>query len=475
MSFGLIISIVISLFAVGAGLSLLWRFRDWRFGFLAGLALFASAGVLTFQVFLLVDPAAAWFTTLSAYQGAYPALVLSIMALSVMFFLERIIRERSAAEDSLKLAQISLHRADLPVFWFSSDGEIRYINEGACTWLGYARSELLSMSLQDIAPFYTASERAEFWSALTEHGSTGAEAYFQPKVGDLIPVDLTAIRVSTEDQRLACVFVRDISERKQAEAELRIAKNRAESASRAKSDFLMTMSHELRTPLNAVIGFAEVMQQETFGPLGSERYDAFAGDIIASGRHLLGIINAMLDLSKAEAGHLELNEDEVELGEILSRSLRMFREKAKKHGVELSLDEIPTTVLRADLRILQQIVVNLVSNAIKFTPPGGTVTVSARLDEHGGCRLSVEDTGCGISEADLTKVIEPFVQAGNTLTRQHEGTGLGLPLVNKFVELHGGTLELRSTLGRGTTVTARFPPERLVRPVIETPVTNAAR
>ena len=194
----------------------------------------------------------------------------------------------------------------------------------------------------------------------------------------------------------------------------------------------------------------------------------------ASGRHLLGIINTMLDLSKAEAGQLELNEDEVELGAVLSQSLPMFREKARKHGVKLSLDEIPTTVLRADPRILQQIVINPVSNAIEFTPPGEAVTLSARLDEHGGCRLSVEDTGWGISEEDLTRVIEPFVQAENTLMRRHEGTGLGLPLVNTFVDLHGGTLELRSTPASGTTVTARFPPERLVRPIVETPLTNAA-
>jgi PAS domain S-box-containing protein len=475
VSFGLVISIVISLFAVGAALSLLWRFRDWRFGFLAGIALFAAAGVLAAEiVLLLLQPRAPGLPDLSVFEGLFPTLVLSVLALSVMFFLERIIRDRSAAEDSLKMAQVSLNRAGMPVFWFSSEGKIHYVNEGACTWLGYGREELLAASIQDIAPFCTPAERAELWSALSEQGSCYAEVYFQPKDGIPLPADVTAIRISAGGQGLACVFARDISGRKQGEAELRIAKNRAESANRAKSDFLMTMSHELRTPLNAIIGFSEIMQQEMYGPLGSERYGAFAGDIISSGRHLLCIINNMLDLSKAEAGQLALIEEEVEVGEVLSQSLRMFREKAKKQGVELSSNEMPEIVLRADRQILQQIVINLVSNAVKFTPSGGTVTLSAGIEDEAICRLSVQDTGRGIAEDDLERVLEPFVQAENALTRQHEGTGLGLPLAKKFMELHGGTLTIASSLGGGTTVTARFPPERLARPLVKASLQHAA-
>lgn len=475
MIFGLLMAIVISLFSVGAGLVLLWRFRDWRFGFLAGLALFASAWVLMSQLTWLVSEAHDLSIALSGSERAFPALILSVMALSAMFFLERIIRTRTETEQNLKLAQVSLDRASIPVFWFTPEGRVRYVNKCARQCLGYSHEELLSKTIRDIAPLYSAADWARDWLTLKEQGSNNVELHYSTRDGQLFPVDVTAIYVGFRDGELGCMFVRDITERKQAEADLRIAMARVQDADRAKGEFLKTMSHELRTPLNAIIGFSEMMETEMFGPLGSERYVSCASDVLYSARHLLGIINGVLDLSKAEAGRLTLEEEEVEVHEIFDQCLRLFREKASGQEVELSI-ESPTRspVLRADPRILRQIVINLLSNAIKFTPEGGTISVSTGSDQDGSCTICVKDTGCGIAQGDLDKVAEPFVQVGDALTRRHEGTGLGLPLVKKYVDLHGGQLEIESTLRVGTTVTVRFPPERLVRPTMETTAQKTA-
>ncbi len=277
---------------------------------------------------------------------------------------------------------------------------------------------------------------------------------------------MTAIHVGSQNEELACIFARDISERKQAEADLRLAMSKVKAADRAKSEFLSTMSHELRTPLNAILGFAEIIEIEMFGPLGSERYTSCASDIQLSARHLLGLINGVLDLSKADAGHLILEEEEVELSEIFDQSLRLFREKAAQQGVALNMrDTTKAPLMLADGRILRQIVINLVSNALKFTPEGGRILVSAESGPQGGCTIFVEDTGCGISEEDLAIVTEPFVQVENAFTRRHEGTGLGLSLVKKYTALHGGELDIESAVGRGTRIAVIFPPERVIRTV----------
>ncbi len=237
----------------------------------------------------------------------------------------------------------------------------------------------------------------------------------------------------------------------------------ARAANHAKSEFLAVMSHELRTPLNAIIGFSEVIKQQMFGPLGSDRYTSYVEDIHHSGNHLLGIINDILDLSKAEAGKLTLNEEDVDLGQELTKCLRMFREKAAETEITLTLEPANEDLkLRADPRLLSQIAINLISNALKFTPNGGSVTVSIDRSHGGDCLIRVVDTGIGIAEEDLHKVMEPFVQVEGAFIREHEGTGLGLPLVKKILELHGGELEIESVLGAGTTLTARFPATRVM-------------
>lgn len=238
----------------------------------------------------------------------------------------------------------------------------------------------------------------------------------------------------------------------------------AHAANRAKTEFLANMSHELRTPLNAIIGFSEVLKGQMFGPLGSARYASYVQDIYNSGSHLLNIINDILDLSKAEAGKLTLNEAEVEVFDVVDTCLRMFREQAATKGVRLSF-AMPSgrPLLYADPRLVSQVVINLTSNAIKFTQKGGSVDVSLLLDADGSCLIRVKDTGIGLDPGDLAKVTKPFVQVESAYTREHAGTGLGLPLVKKIVELHGGRLEIASTFGVGTIAAARFPAERVLR------------
>lgn len=236
----------------------------------------------------------------------------------------------------------------------------------------------------------------------------------------------------------------------------------SQAANHAKSEFLAIVSHELRTPLNAIIGFSEFLKLEMFGPLGSGRYRAYAEDIYTSGQHLLEIINDILDLSRAEANKLELSEEEFDLESLIDTCMRMFTNKATGEGVRLTWDNTTGAALRADQRLITQALINLISNAIKFTGKGGEVEVSVTACEDGACSIAVRDTGIGIDEADIPKIIQPFVQVESALNRQHDGLGLGLPLVKRIMELHGGMLDIRSAIGKGTAVTITLPTSRIL-------------
>jgi signal transduction histidine kinase len=245
-------------------------------------------------------------------------------------------------------------------------------------------------------------------------------------------------------------------------ADLESALEEAATASQAKSQFLAAMSHELRTPLNAIIGFAEMLAQEMFGPLGNQRYRDYAGTIQSSGGHLLGLINDILDFSKLDAGKLELDERPVDLSEVVHESVRMIATQASEAGVRLHERLDPALpVLQADARRVRQIVLNLLANAVKFTPPEGEVRISTFQCE-AGIALAVSDTGIGIAAMDIPKALERFGQVDNRLARKYDGTGLGLPLSKRLAELHGGTLQLESEIGSGTTVTVTFPSQRLL-------------
>jgi signal transduction histidine kinase len=255
----------------------------------------------------------------------------------------------------------------------------------------------------------------------------------------------------------------DVTGSYSAERQLRIAKEEAELASRAKSDFLANVSHELRTPLNAIIGFSEIIKDQLFGPMGNQRYREYAIDIHDSGTHLLSLINDILDLSKIEAGKFELHEEAIDLEAATKSCFRIMRDRAEEAGVVLQ-HRFPGRVprIKADPRAVKQILLNLLSNAVKFTDPGGRVLVYANVNQEGALVLHVEDTGIGIAESDIAKAMAPFGQVDSSLSRKYEGTGLGLPLTRHLVDLHEGELTLQSIMGQGTQVSILFPGHRVL-------------
>ncbi len=236
----------------------------------------------------------------------------------------------------------------------------------------------------------------------------------------------------------------------------------ANKANHSKSEFLANMSHELRTPLNAIIGFSDIMDKETFGPLGNKHYAAYVKDIAVSGHHLLSIINDILDLAKAEANKLTLDEREMDLVQVAGESIRMCAPKALQGGIRLKLRSCADQVIvRADGKLILQILLNLVSNAVKFSHDCGLVDVSIDMSDR-SVLVRVHDDGIGIPAADIERVLRPFEQVENSLTRQHSGTGLGLPYAVKLAELHGGTLWVESQVNVGTTVTVALPRDRFI-------------
>jgi len=232
-----------------------------------------------------------------------------------------------------------------------------------------------------------------------------------------------------------------------------------ETANKHKSEFLANMSHELRTPLNAIIGFSEVLLERLFGDVNEKQAD-YLQDIHSSGRHLLNLINDILDLSKIEAGRMELEPSTFDLPSAIANAMALIRERAQRHGIALEMDvdaELGDVV--ADERKLKQILLNLLSNAVKFTPDGGRIDVRARQDDS-FVRIAVADTGVGIAQEDQDAVFEEFRQVGSNYTSKQEGTGLGLALTRRFVELHGGTISVESKPGQGSTFTFTLPRTR---------------
>lgn len=261
-------------------------------------------------------------------------------------------------------------------------------------------------------------------------------------------------------------IVQDITERKNQELSLRLAMQRSEAASRAKSSFLANMSHELRTPLNAVIGFSEVLEKLGGGrtAVPADRVAEYSGYILRAGRHLLSIISDILDLAKVETGKMDLNEGRHDVFALTRRTLQFVREQAARKSIGLGL-VVPEDVLtmRMDERLITQAIINLLANAIKFTPPGGAVELRASVvAADGTVEICVADTGIGIAEENIQRVMQPFEQVASALTRQEEGAGLGLALVRDFVALHGGTFRLESELGRGTRAIIVLPADRVV-------------
>ncbi|MEM7223272.1 MAG: PAS-domain containing protein [Pseudomonadota bacterium] len=250
----------------------------------------------------------------------------------------------------------------------------------------------------------------------------------------------------------------DVTEIEHSEQELRRAKEEAEIANQAKTEFLANVSHELRTPLNAINGFSEILAEEMFGAIGKPEYRGYAKDIHDSGQHLLSLINDILDLSKVEAGKLDLHMEEIDIARVAYEVTHLLATRADAAQVKL-VKSLPHNLprLHADSRALKQILINLLTNALKFTPSGGVSSLTVDMTEEGDMVISVSDSGIGMAEQDIPKALMPFGQVESPLTRRHVGTGLGLPLTVQLVELNGGAFSIDSQIGQGTRIDITFP------------------
>jgi PAS domain S-box-containing protein len=371
----------------------------------------------------------------------------------------------AALDERLHLYRDMFEHAVWGIFQTTPDGRYLRANPALARIYGYDTPAALLEALTDIGlQLYVDPHRREaFVGLMRDNGIvSGFESQIYRRDGAIIWISESCRAVRGQGGRLLYYegTVEEITLRKRAEAELHVAKEAAESASRAKTEFLATMSHELRTPLNAIIGFAEMMQEEVLGPHAIPAYRSYAGDIRTSGLHLLAVINDILDFVKADNGSLQLQLEPVDLADLGRRVLRFVERQAEAAGLALAVLAPPgdTAVAHGDERRLLQILLNLVGNAIKFTPAGGSIEVEiGPAQSEGEVRIAVRDTGIGIAEEDLTRVMQPFQQVDGSASRRHEGTGLGLAICDRLVGLHGGRLSLASRLGEGTVATVHLP------------------
>ena len=344
------------------------------------------------------------------------------------------------------------------------EATILYINPAFARITGYETQEVIGQPLRFLQGRGTPPDQVEkLERALIQRRAANLLLRSQRKDGKPFWNDMHINPILEDGGHVAhfVAFITDASPRIRAEENLREAKHQAEIANRAKSDFLANVSHELRTPLNAIIGFSEIMQMQMFGAIGHTQYAAYADDIHSSGRHLLSIINDILDLSKIEAGRFQLHIDAVDVEETFEDCARLVRERAENAGLKIARQIDPAVPrLLADKRAVKQILINLLSNAIKFTPQGGTVTLTAKPAGAGWVALSVSDTGIGIPPEQIDNALSAFGQVDNPFTRSQEGTGLGLPIVKSLVELHSGQFSIESEVGKGTRVTMVLPAQK---------------
>jgi PAS domain S-box-containing protein len=435
---------------------------------------------LVVAVSLPEDEAFAEWRRVSLRWGAVGAAMTAAIALLTWFVVGQ---HRKRERDQEELAYASRRIRGIlesmvdAVVTIDARGRIETFNPAAESMFGLDEDEVVGKNVGLLMPDNTRHEHDQWLAqARSSHESRviggDREVLAQRKSGATFPINLAISELRAEDHALAGnspdgrrVFVgviRDVTLRKQREAELMAAKTQAEMANRAKSEFLANMSHELRTPLNAIIGFSEVLDSEFFGQL-NDRQKACAKDIHDSGKHLLDIVNSVLDMSKIESGHYELAEEVMDPADAIAQCLMMVRDRARENGINLNTtvpEHLPA--LWADARAFKQVVLNLLSNAVKFTPSNGDVTVDATVQEDGGLAVAVIDTGIGIAKEFIQHLFEPFRQADPSTSRRYEGTGLGLSISRNFMELHGGSLVCHSTPGEGTTMTASFPASRVL-------------
>ncbi len=396
-------------------------------------------------------------------QGRIVGSISCILDVTDKFHIEEALR---TSEE--RLAGI-LRMAPEAVITIDTAQRITLFSNSASRIFGYEDSEVLGQPLEILIP-EALRERDDTHVRAFADGASDLldlnkqrDIFGRRKDGSIFPALASISKLRLANETVFTVLLHDISERKRAEQALIEAKQQAEVANRTKSDFLAHMSHELRTPLNAILGFSQMMMAGLLPTDQIDRVHEYATDIFDSGTHLLEVINDLLDLAKIEAGHTDLEEGGVDLGEVIATSLRQVDGRARDAGLRISNNvdgDMP--LLWADERKLKQVMLNLLSNAVKFTPRNGAIVVSAGVHENGSIELSVRDTGTGMTEAEVELSLQPFSQIDDVMTRDHEGTGLGLPLSRSLCRLHGGDLEIASAKGVGTTVSVYLPPERVL-------------
>ncbi|WP_417767686.1 ATP-binding protein [Stappia sp.] len=373
----------------------------------------------------------------------------------------------SLAEEHLAEMDAVLETATDGVLILDEGGRIMKVNRSAEALFDGAREDMIGAPLTDYLAPESHRDASDYLDGLARNGvasvlNDGREVIGQLRSGGLIPLFMTIGRVGhgAEGPRF-CTVLRDITQWKTAEEELTDAKRQAENASSQKSDFLAKISHEIRTPLNAIIGFSEVMMEERFGPVGNDRYKGYLRDIHNSGSHIMSLVNDLLDLSKIEAGKLDLTFEAVSANDIIRECVALMQPQANRERVIIRAS-LPTSVPKivADGRSVRQIVLNLLSNAIKFNQPGGQVIVSTALEDSGEVILRVRDTGMGMSHQDLAAAMEPFRQLHTA--RHGGGTGLGLPLTKALVEANRASFRIDSEVNHGTLIEVTFPPQRVL-------------
>jgi PAS domain S-box-containing protein len=380
------------------------------------------------------------------------------------------ITDRMRAEDALRQSQGQFKaisdNSPSPIYLTDTESRLLMVNRTYQKFYGVTEEQALTMPTSEWLGGINAEMLLEADQKILMSGKP-LELQFETEMFDGTKRQMQSVKFPIFDADNNVIGIggidTDVTEQKLAEKNLKTAMHAAEAANRSKSEFVANMSHELRTPLNAIIGFSEIMANEFMGPVGSPKYLEYAKDINGSGSHLLEIINTMLDLSKVEAGKFELQEDTIDVPEAVNACLTLIKGQAEKRGVHLennTPEGLPALI--ADQRNLKQILLNLLTNAIKYTPAGGKITIETWCRQDTGYVFTISDTGVGIAEEDIPMVLAPFGQVESALSRTEQGTGLGLPLTKSFVELHGGSFDIRSTVGAGTTVTVRFPSERIV-------------
>ena len=370
-----------------------------------------------------------------------------------------------AAEATAREMRAVLDTATDGIIILDRQGRIHGLNRSAEALFGFDSHEVEGQSFQMLFAPESHRAAADYLDGVASGGVTsllndGREVIGRVREGGLIPLFMTLGRIGENAEKFCAVF-RDISQWKRAEEDLIESKREAERTSSAKSDFLAKISHEVRTPLNAIIGFAEVMMDERFGPMGNERYLQYVKDIHTSGQHLISLVNDLLDLSKIEAGKVELAFGRVDLNDVARQCMSIMQPQANRERIIIRSSlapDLPEVV--ADARSIRQIVLNLLSNSVKFTPPGGQVIVSTMLADTGEVYLRVRDTGVGMSEQEIATALEPFRQL-STVSRAR-GTGLGLPLTKALVEANRATFAIKSALSSGTLVEIAFPSTRVL-------------